>query len=190
MLPNQGNKVFSRTQMPGTLQTPSDSSFLLPQESLEGEKLVSETASATIGPNVLLRSPRLIPGRSMSVEEREGFLTELNKYSKAPPACVYVLPMPDIPTIKQSAEKVGFHACVVDPTIRNATNDVTDGWLILGRDIGAVKALNAELESKKCQGSNGNGRTSERDKGTGALRAVAGGAVVGAVATWTGLAFS
>lgn len=108
--------------------------------------------------------------RSMSVEERHTFLNNLAATSQAPPATVFVLPIAEIPAEQQSAMKLGFYCRSV--VLMNGL-----GWLIIGMDQQAVEGLFASVQGT-AKGISG-----------GALRAAAGGAVAGAVATWTGLAF-
>jgi hypothetical protein len=153
------------------------------QESLKGNVISSGSSStATIQFNALHQPPRLLT-RSISTEGRQAFIAELNQCSKAPPACVYIFPIQDIPTIKYSAEKVGFHVRLVNRMFCGNERDVADGWLILGRDERAVQTLKAGLES-------GNGEMREkRSRGGGVLSAAVGGAIVGAVVIFTGLAF-
>ncbi|KDQ64146.1 hypothetical protein JAAARDRAFT_27764 [Jaapia argillacea MUCL 33604] len=121
------------------------------------------------------RGPKPL-SRSMSVEERNVFLDQLGEASKAPPVSTYLLSMADIPNILESAKGRGFHTRVV-----RSDQDKDEGWLIVGRDEGAVVKLCNGL--KEDIGGKGR-RTSD------VLGAAAGGAVVGAVATFTGLAFS
>lgn len=116
--------------------------------------------------------------KTMSWEERGSFLDELCRNSRAPPASVFTLPMSEIYSVEQSALKRRFHCRVVD--LKNSSGD---GWLILGMDKDAVEALFAGLQG-------GILKTPEPKVGGGGFRAVAGGAVAGAVATWGGLAFA
>jgi len=60
---------------------------------------------------------------------------------------------------------------------------MTDRWLILGQDEGVVQALQGELE-------NGNGEVRKKGGWGGVSSVAAWGAIVGAVVTFTGLAFS
>lgn len=113
----------------------------------------------------------------MSFEERASFLDDLVNNSRAPPASVFTLPMTEIYSVEQSAIKRRFHCRVVD--LQNGSGD---GWLILGMDRYAVEALFAGVQ--------GGLEKSEPKAGGGGFRAVAGGAVAGAVAAWGGLAFS
>jgi hypothetical protein len=132
----------------------------------------------------------------MSAEARELFLLRLDTTSTAPSATVYVLPKADIPALEHAAMKLGFHSRVVLDHKENQTqklggvgkgeeNENDNGWLILGRDERAVQELYEGVKLGKVDGgSTGNLR------GTGRLSAAAGGMIVGAVATFTGLAYS
>jgi hypothetical protein len=174
-----------RSRMPGTFQTPTRSFFQMTQEPPEDHNGTSESpfsSIATTCPNVQRSCPR---AQTTSMEERRAFLAELNKCSKSPPASVYVLSNHSIAAIKHAAEKVGFHACVVKPPAHGAESDVTDGWLVLGWDLHAVKVLKEELEWKnQCYPP-----AKLKQWGT-TLTVAACGTVIGAVATFTGLAFS
>ena len=115
--------------------------------------------------------------KSMSFEERATFLDDLVNNSRAPPASVFTLPMTEIYSVEKSAIKRHFHCRVAD--LQNGTGD---GWLILGMDKEAVEAL--------FDGITGGLKKIEPKAGGGKFKAIAGGAVAGAVATWGGLAFS
>ena len=110
--------------------------------------------------------------RSMSVEERTAFLDGLSELSRGPPATVYSIHVLELQHMADSASKLGFHTGVVLPK----TGPRDEGLLILGRDLQAVEDLTARLshESPKQSG----------------VRAIAGGVVAGAVATFTGLALA
>ena len=158
---------LARPTMPGTLYSPSPSFFQSTEDIFKTEMLSVDSATSQPGTEIY---PRPL-ARTASTDERDAFLMELSEISK-PPATVYLLPMADIPDIRKSAEKIGFYSCVV-----SAGGKSGNGWLILGCDPQAVLTLQQQLQVKKGkQGSK--------------LKAAAGGAVVGAVATWTGLAFS
>lgn len=163
-------------KMPGTLITPSpessrDSLKNLPNKqetpapdiSIHGSSIDATSIASSLGPKPLIRS--------MSMEQRETFISNLTSSSDA---TIYVLPSSDIHSIHASAIKLGLHARIV---MSVDTND-HQGLLVLGQDEKAVQRVykKAETESKKVQ--------------SGRMRAVAGGAVVGAVGAWAGLAFS
>jgi hypothetical protein len=112
----------------------------------------------------------------LSQDERNAFLNGLAESAHAPPASAFIIPMNEIYQIQRSAAKVGFHSRVV------AGDEDANGWLILGSDNRAVQLLFEEFNGQK--------KLRKQSRASGALRAAAGGAVVGAVATFTGLAFS
>jgi hypothetical protein len=112
--------------------------------------------------------------RQLSVEERHAFLNDLVETSKAPPATVFVLPVEDIPEVRQCAIGLGFHCRVHD--LENG-----DGWLIIGMDKQAVEGLFAGVDG---------GVKEKANLARGGFKAAVGGAIVGSVATWTGLAYA
>ena len=105
----------------------------------------------------------------MSMEERTSFLDGLAELSRAPPATVYAIHAHELGYIAKSATSLGFYTGTVLP------ESAEEGLLILGRDLGAVKDLLARLS---------------RDPQQSGIRAMASGAVAGAVATFTGLALA
>ncbi|EDR12243.1 uncharacterized protein LACBIDRAFT_292738 [Laccaria bicolor S238N-H82] len=200
---NKGKGRYStRSPMPCTLDTP-ETSFAsstnsvskqgiaaIPQveSPVEEEEEPEATPDESAGPSTVTPTqgqatpPRRAQplGRSMSLEEREMFISKLTVKS---PATIYILPKADIPTVTASATALGFHACAV------LSDDAEDpeALLILGQDLGAVKKLFGKVEEE-------NRKHSEQRKGKPrsslGLKAVAGGAVVGAVGAWAGLAFA
>jgi len=111
--------------------------------------------------------------RTMSMEERTAFLDGLIELSRGPPATVYAIHAHELRHIAESATKLGFHTGTVLPEKGSGE----EGLLILGRDYGAVKDLHARLSWDGAPPQGG-------------IRAMAGGAVAGAVATFTGLALA
>ena len=117
-------------------------------------------------------------GRSMSFEQRSLFLQQLSRSSGMAPATLVSLPLADLDNVQRDAEKVGFHVRVLP-----SRGDCDNKWVVLGTeeeaiDLLAEKFLEEEKRSTRVEGKGGK------------LTAVAGGVVFGAVATWTGLAFS
>ncbi|KAH9179577.1 hypothetical protein EDB89DRAFT_2110907 [Lactarius sanguifluus] len=158
--------------MPGTLITPAPS-FLtetaLLRETPQPSCHFDSKASIAMPP------PKSTPpplARSMSVEERTAFLDGLSELSRGPPATVYSIHVLELQHMVESATKLGFHTGVVLPK----TGPREEGLLILGRDPRAVEDLAARLSQ-------------EGPKQSG-VRAIAGGVVAGAVATFTGLALA
>lgn len=161
---NEGTETFM--QIPGDFFAPPTTRKLSP------EPTVLEVVPAQNDPTSMVNS---ISGkhlmRSMSADERHEFLNDLVKTSKAPPATVFVLPMGEIHMVQRSARSLGFHSHVVP--FGNG-----EGWIIIGMDGQAVEDLCGKVE------------IGVKDEYGGKLKAAAGGAFAGAVATWTGLAFS
>ena len=156
--------------MPGTLITPQPSFVTevppaqdIPQSNGHFDSkasAISQPQSPGVGPPL---------ARSMSMEERTSFLDGLAELSRAPPATVYAIQAHELRQIAESATRLGFYTGVVLP------ESAEEGLLILGRDLWAVKTLLARLS---------------RDTQKSGIRAMAGGAVAGAVATFTGLALA
>lgn len=158
--------------MPGTLVTPAPS-FLtetaplseMPQPSCHFDSKASIAMPPPMG-----TPPPLT--RSMSMEERTAFLDGLSGLSRGPPATVYSIHVLELQHMAKSARKLGFHTGVVLPM----TGPREEGLLVLGRDLRAVEDLAARLSQESPK---------QRD-----VRAIAGGVVAGAVATFTGLALA
>lgn len=110
----------------------------------------------------------------MSLEQREDFVSSLKTASHA---TVYIVPSADVRTIQASAIKLGFHAKM----IVSSDNKDLEALLVLGRDEKSVQTLFSKVEKESKKPSNAS---------AGRLRVAAGGAVVGAVGAWAGLAFS
>jgi len=159
--------------MPGTLITPRPSFFtdVPPSEDMPQCNAHLDTKDTVIMPPPGVAAPPL--ARSMSMEERTAFLDGLAGLSRGPPASVYAIHAYELQQIAESAAKLGFHTGIVPPK----TGPGEEGLLILGRDFGAVKDLHARLS--------GDGVLHQSS-----IRAMAGGAVAGAVATFTGLALA
>jgi hypothetical protein len=160
----------SKSVMPGTLFTPDSSIFGSPAGSPPPPDRPHDHTPTPLVTG--LTGPRSL-ARSLSVQEREAFLNGLAESAHAPPASVFTIPMEEIYRIQQSAAKLGFHSRIV------AGEEDSNGWLILGSDDKAVQML--------FEGVNGKGKAKKQ---SGAFHVAATGAVVGAVATFTGLAFS
>jgi hypothetical protein len=158
-----------RTYMPCTLNTPGSSVFSSRDGSAFPEELKhssQDTSSST--PSAL--------SRTWSTEERTAFLDDLVKVATSPPTTVYRFPLSDIDTFQHSAMKLGFYSRIIEDV------DGVHGSLILGRDKHAVE----EVFYGVTRGVEGEAGKSGNGRGT----AFAGGAVVGAVATFAGLAYS
>lgn len=117
--------------------------------------------------------------RTMSMEEQAIFIDQLAQTSGA---TVYHLPMADVPAIQSEAMKLGLcsHLVHLDQL---KTVDETEGLVVIGRNGSAVEALVEKLEADAKKYVAKGGRVS-------GFRAAAGGVVVGAAATFAGLAFA
>ncbi|KAG6910811.1 hypothetical protein DXG01_007700 [Tephrocybe rancida] len=167
-----------RVKMPGSMSSPSPYSS---QESIKPEEaptaspidlsIEDDVTSPLESETSTSHSPRTAQplARSMSIEQRETFLSSLTHSSAA---TVYLVPRDSIHNIHADAVKVGFYTRII------LGKDISDphGLLVVGQDEGAVKRLYEQVEV-------------ERKKSSG-LRAAAGGAVVGAVGAFAGLAFA
>ena len=159
--------------MPGTLITPRPS-FLTevpPSEEMPQFHDPSDSKASIIMPPHGVSATPL--ARTMSMEERTAFLDGLSELSRGPPATVYAIHAHELQQIAESAAKLGFHTGTVPPKVGSGE----EGLLILGRDFEAVRDLLARLSGDGAPQQSG-------------IRAMAGGAVAGAVATFTGLALA
>lgn len=197
------NRLFSRSPMPGTLIpfTP-ETSFASSQGTTKQEnphapsfyESVSHVSASPVvsSPPVSSPMPKEPPHeqailRTMSVEQREDFIAKL---AHAHAATIYVLPKEDIPAISSAASALDLHPCVMikedDPE--------AEGLLILGRNPVSVQRLMDKVEEedkrKREMKSTSTDLPTESRRVSSTLRAAAGGAVVGAVGAWAGLAFS
>jgi hypothetical protein len=201
-LNNKGKGRYStRSPMPCTLDTP-ETSFASSTNSVlkqgipavpQVESPVEEEPQATPdeparpftptqGQDTPPRSAQPLV-RSMSLEQREMFISKLTVKS---PATIYILPKADMPTVTASATALGFHACAV------ISDDVEDpeALLILGQDLAAVKKLFGKVEEENRNHAEQQKDGKGKPRSSLGLKAAAGGAVVGAVGAWAGLAFA
>ncbi|KAF9226777.1 hypothetical protein BS17DRAFT_776116 [Gyrodon lividus] len=171
-----GNSPSRR--MPCTLTTPTGSltsTEPLTDQGIGGSAInMNETIYLLPEPDVNKPKPL---ARSMSVEQRSLFLERLSHSSGTAPATLLSISLSDLENVRSDAEKVGFIVRVLP----NREDDKK--WVILGIEQQAVNLLAKKFAEEE--------EKSTRAKGKGGkFRAVAGGVVVGALATWTGLAFA
>ncbi|KAG7447643.1 uncharacterized protein BT62DRAFT_1075017 [Guyanagaster necrorhizus] len=120
---------------------------------------------------------------SMSSLQRSSFVDSLNSRYKQTTA--YLLPKSDIVEIEAAALKHGFHT----RRITSMESENEEQVLVVGQDPVDTQKFCATIEGQaklladNAKAENDSGRRSS-------LKTVAGAAVVGAVATFTGLAFS
>ncbi|KAJ3736218.1 hypothetical protein DFJ43DRAFT_1054224 [Lentinula guzmanii] len=183
MLSTGGTRT-TRAIMPGTLVTPSPwSSFAsIPEDSKEGitdimdsQSTSTSSSTETISVEVVLPSSTSAPhplARTMSMEERAGFMANLEELSSAK---AYVLNRVDLAALKNQTPKGLYTRYLMDES--NAGRDV----VIVGRDEVDTERLYHTLDADRQ-------RAKYAKRGVD-MKSAAGGAVVGAVATFTGLAF-
>ncbi|KAG2155113.1 uncharacterized protein EDB93DRAFT_1131317 [Suillus bovinus] len=161
-------------RMPCTLETPTVSL-------VSTEPLSSHPTSDFIDMNETVfldadceRKPNPL-ARTMSADERSLFLDNLTQSSGIAPAMLFSVPLIDLKSVQHDAEKLGFNVRVL-PNESSREHR----WVILAKEGDAAEFLQQRL-------------TEEEEKGRktkGNFGVAAGGALVGAVATFTGLAFS
>ncbi|PPQ67566.1 hypothetical protein CVT25_012060 [Psilocybe cyanescens] len=199
-------KTPARSPMPGTLIPPTpDSSFASSEGLPTKEEIVSAQLSYSADPtppiNVeslsSLRSSntarRVQPssntarvaqplGRTMSAVERDVFVSKLADEAAA---TIYIIPKADVTDVVTKATSLKYSTAI---SMSEDENDA-QALVILGRDESAVDTLfkKIEKENRKAYLS---AMAQEGGKGGSSLKTAAGAALIGAVTTWAGLAFS
>ncbi|KAG2042097.1 hypothetical protein BDR03DRAFT_990459 [Suillus americanus] len=161
-------------RMPCTLRIPTPS--LVSTEPLSSHPT---SDSADMNRTVFLdpdyeRKPNPL-ARTMSADERSLFLDNLTQSSGVAPAMLFSVPLIDLKAVQYDAEKLGFSVRVLP----NGSSR-EQRWVILAKEGDAAEFLEQRLTEEEEKGR----------KAKGNLGVAAGGALVGAVATFTGLAFS
>lgn len=169
-------KLLSR-EMPGTLFTPTaslTSTEPLSDGNIGGSINMDDTLFLLPDPDI--KKPKALQ-RTMSIEQRSLFLERLSRSSESAPATLVSISNDEVVSVRQDAEKIGF-------IVRELSSGRQDGqrWMILGTDSHAMDLLEKRFDEEDRKRTNA--------QCGGKLKAVAGGALLGAVATWTGLAFS
>ncbi|KAG1873676.1 hypothetical protein DFJ58DRAFT_910429 [Suillus subalutaceus] len=170
--PSSGTGLSRR--MPCTLRTPTPSL-------VSTEPLSSHPTSDSVDMNRTIfldpdseRKPNLL-ARTMSADERSLFLDNLTQSSGVAPAMLFSVPLIDLKAVQYDAEKLGFSVRVLP----NGSSR-EHRWVILAKEGDAAEFLEQRLTEEEEKGR----------KAKGNFGVAAGGALVGAVATFTGLAFS
>jgi len=193
-----------QTLMPGTLKAPSWESSIegLPDVELSPPKnsIGIQTSfrgfncDAVSAPhsNLQFKPPPLVSKplplqRSQTLEQRQLFLASL---SRASPASVYIHKRQDVDEVKVSAEAAKLH---VRPVYNE--DEEEDVLLVIGSDLNAVEKLAEELttsieDPKPNTVSNISNTAGRTPSASSTFKAVASGAIMGALGTWAGLAFS
>lgn len=161
-------------RMPCTLRTPTPSlvsteplSSQPTRDSVDMNRTVFLDPDSETKPNPL--------ARTMSADERSLFLDNLTQSSGAAPAMLFSVPLIDLKAVQYDAEKLGFSVRVLP----NGSSR-EHRWVILAKEGDAAEFLEQRLTEEEEKGR----------KAKGNFGVAAGGALVGAVATFTGLAFS
>lgn len=161
-------------RMPCTLRTPTPSIVTTePLSSQLTSDYVDMNKTVFISPEFERKPSPLV--RTMSADERSLFLDNLTQSSGAAPAMLFSVPLIDLKSVQHDAEKLGFGVRVLP----NGSSR-EHRWVILAKEGEAAEFLEKRLTEEEEKGR----------KAKGNLGAAAGGALVGAVATFTGLAFS
>ncbi|KAH7887451.1 hypothetical protein F5I97DRAFT_828631 [Phlebopus sp. FC_14] len=167
-------------RMPGTLVTPTAS--LTSTEPLSNQSIggsVDMNKTIFLLPDPATKKPKPLV-RSMSMEQRSVFLDSLERFIGSPgtaQATLILLTAADAEGVFEDAQRVGF---IVRVLPHGGEEDRK--WVALGTDERAVHLLSEKFAEEE--------QKNKMAKGRGRFRAAAGGALIGAVATWTGLAFS
>ena len=163
-------------RMPCTLDTPTTSLTVtepLSDANINGSVNMNDTIFLLPDPDV--KKPKPLQ-RTVSVEQRSLLLERLN-HSKNAAATLVSIAESEVESARAEAQEVGFIVRVL-----SYGGDNGQRWVILGTDTQAMDLLEKRFSEED--------RKRKEAQGGGKFRAAAGGALLGAVATWTGLAFS
>jgi len=177
--------------MPGTLIPPTPESSIesippISKQEFESPVLdvtppLSEDEGGSLVPEFAKQGPL---SRTMSDMERDIFVSRL---SQDAPALVYVIPQADAEHIVAQAIALKFNVYVSMQEDKGDENAL----LILGKNEKAVQDIvNTIRKSDSEVAENKAAPAHTSTPSPSVFRAVAGGALVGAVGTWAGLAFS
>ena len=163
-------------RMPCTLDTPTASLTVtepLSDANVDSSINMNDTIFLLPDPDVKKSRPLR---RTMSVEQRSLLLDRLN-HSKDAVATLISIAKGEVDNVRKDAKQVGFIVRVL-----SCGEEDDQRWIILGTDAQAMDLLERRFSEED--------QKRKKAQGGGKFRAVAGGALLGAVATWTGLAFS
>lgn len=167
-------------RMPGTLSTPTASfAATEPLSDVVADRSINMNETIFLLPGADVKEPQKSRSlrRSMSAEQRSLFLQRLVEESNKAPATLISIPKADIQAVRQDAERAGF-------IVRILPGEAEDNqqWVMLGSDIQAVDLLGEKFVEED--------RKVAKAQRSGGFGIAAGGALFGAVATWTGLAYA
>jgi len=197
--PNTSSKLKTpaRSPMPGSLFPPTPESSFASARAFEVEEIPAvirqsniafgnpSVADDTSADSTSTVEPRPLPlARSMSVSQREIFMSKLNTEAKAT-LCVF--DKTDIAAMYTKA--VTLHKFVVQ--VMNDDKNDSQALLIVGQDEEAVHALLRQVEAENRRAKLKEVQNYPKfESRSSKLGMAAGGVVVGAVGAWAGLAFS
>ena len=165
--PESSKKTNIRQVMPGTLVAPTpDSSFVTLQKAESSDPTQS-----------ILRQPL---SRSMSVEQRNIFMSELAVQSAA---TLHVISREDADILQSQAASLNIITHLIISDDKNDSHSL----LVVGRDKSSVRDLVRKVKEENRKAVSPN---EDHLKSPPNLKTVAGAAMIGAVGTWAGLAFS
>ena len=184
------SKTPARSPMPGTLIPPTpDSSFNSSNASTTKGEIISanlpeQNASSDLSSSSTSTRRGQPLSRTMSAVERDIFITRLSDEASA---TIYIVPKADVEAIIAQATTLKF----ISQLVMNDDENDPQALLILGRNEAAVQALLQKIEKENERPQlNKKGSPSKSHHGPSTLKTAAGAAVIGAVGTWAGLAFS
>ncbi|KAH9482303.1 hypothetical protein JR316_0004401 [Psilocybe cubensis] len=187
-----------RATMPGTLIPPTPASSFTSSSTppTKEEEIISadlsyisdpshltttESLSSHRPPNVV-RQPQPL-GRTMSAAERDIFVSKL---SDGAAATIYIIPKADVADVVAKATSLKFSTAI---SMSDDEND-PQALVILGRNESAVDELFKKIEKENRKAYLSAKAKVAAGQGGSTLKSAAGAAVIGAVTTWAGLAFS
>ena len=191
-------KTPARSPMPGSLFPPTPESSFASARTSDVEEIsvvIRQSNIAFANPSVAddasahststIEQRPLPLARSMSVSQREMFMSRLNTEAKAT-LCVF--DKTDITAMY--AKAVTLHKFVVQ--VMNDDKNDSQALLIVGQDEEAVHALlrQVEAENRRAKAKLKEVHNPKPEGRSSKLGMAAGGVVVGAVGVWAGLAFS
>ncbi|KAI0939907.1 hypothetical protein AcV5_001153 [Taiwanofungus camphoratus] len=128
--------------------------------------------TSPVHPQDRLSAPQHV-SRSLGTEQKENFVAGLKETAR-----VYEVAVDQVLGLKETAKKFGFHVQVLMPA-KSSKGKPRFGLLVLGRDRKAVDELFV-----RCRDERKDGHCAR-----GLVAAGGAGAVMGALSTWTGLAY-
>jgi hypothetical protein len=191
-------KTPARSPMPGSLFPPTPESSFASVRTSDVEEIsvvVRQSNIAFANPSVAddasahststIEQYRLPLARSMSISQREKFMSKLNTEAKAT-LCVF--DKSDIAAMY--AKAVALHKFVVQ--VMNDDKNDSQALLIVGQDEEAVHALlrQVDAENRRAKAKLNEVHNPKPEGRSSKLGMAAGGIVVGAVGAWAGLAFA